>query len=90
MIKFDENMIEVIMNSLVTESANINTDSSFREGELFINDVFRSDKEESHKINYSYNSGFYNGKYSMRRKMLLMIEDKLRSCLQLIEEGDSE
>lgn len=85
---FNSNMIEVIMNKMVEESKDVMTDPAYNEGINFITDIFRSSGEDMNRLKYSYNSGFYQGKYSMRRKMLMLFEDTLNTVLQIIEEGD--
>ena len=86
---FDDNMVNVIMSKVVEESKSIITDPAYNEGMNFITDIFRSSGEDMNRLKYSYNSGFYQGKYSMRRKMLLMFEDILGSVLNMLKEGEA-
>lgn len=88
MIKFDGNMVSVIMNKAIEESKDITTYNAYDEGLSFITDLFRANNEDLNRLKYSYNSGFYQGKYSMRRKMLMMFEDVLGTVLNMLEEGE--
>lgn len=85
---FDDNMVNVIMSKVVEESKSIITDPAYNEGMNFITDIFRSSGEDMNRLKYSYNSGFYQGKYSMRRKMLVMFEDILGTVADMMEEGE--
>lgn len=85
---FDENMISVIMNKVVEESKDVMTDQAYNEGLNFITNVFRSSNEDMNRLKYSYNSGFFQGKYAMRRKMLMMFEDILETVVNMLEEGE--
>lgn len=87
MIKFDDSTVNVIMTKVVEESKDIMTDPAYNEGLNFITDIFRSSGEDMNRLKYSYNSGFYQGKYAMRRKMLMMFEDVLGTVLNMLEEG---
>ena len=89
MMKFDQNMVSVNMNKAVEESKDITTYNAYDEGLSFITDLFRANNEDLNRLKYSYNSGFYQGKYSMRRKMLLMFEDILGSVLNMLKEGEA-
>ena len=87
---FDDNMVNVIMSKVVEESKSIITDPAYNEGMNFITDIFRSSGEDMNRLKYSYNSGFYQGKYSMRRKMLVMFEDILGTVVNMLEEGEKD
>lgn len=87
---FNENMVSVIMNKVVEESKDVMTDQAYNEGLNFITNVFRSSNEDMNRLKYSYNSGFYQGKYSMRRKMLMMFEDILETVVNMLEEGEKD
>lgn len=84
---FDENMVSVIMSKVVEESKDVMTDRAYNEGLNYITDVFRSNNEDMNRLKYSYNSGFFQGKYTMRRKMLMMFEDILGTVVNMLEEG---
>ena len=85
---FDNNMVNVIMNKVVEESKDVMTDRAYNEGLNFIMDVFRSNIEDMNRLEYAYNSGFYQGKYSMRRKMLRLFGDILGTVANMLEEGE--
>ena len=85
---FDSNMVNVIMNKVVEESKDVMTDRAYNEGLNFITDVFRSNNEDMNRLKYAYTSGFYQGKYSMRRKMLMLFEDVLGTVCNMLEEGE--
>ena len=85
---FDENMVSVIMSKVVEESKDVMTDRAYNEGLNFITDVFRSSNEDMNRLKYSYNSGFFQGKYAMRRKMLMLFEDILGTVANMLEEGE--
>lgn len=87
---FDENMVSVIMSKVVEESKDVMTDRAYNEGLNFITDVFRSSNEDMNRLKYSYNSGFFQGKYAMRRKMLMMFEDILGTVVNMLEEGEKD
>lgn len=87
---FDDNMVSVIMTKVVEESKSIITDPAYNEGMNFITDIFRSSGEDMNRLKYSYNSGFYQGKYSMRRKMLIMFEDILGTVADMLKEGEKD
>ena len=87
---FNENMVSVIMNKVVEESKDVMTDQAYNEGLNFITNVFRSSNEDMNRLKYSYNSGFYQGKYSMRRKMLMMFEDIVETVVNMLEEGEKD
>lgn len=87
---FDENMVSVIMSKVVEESKDVMTDRAYNEGLNFITDVFRSSNEDMNRLKYSYNSGFFQGKYAMRRKMLMLIEDILGTVANMLEEGEKD
>lgn len=86
---FDENMVSVIMSKVVEESKDVMTDRAYNEGLNFITDVFRSNNEDMNRLKYSYNSGFFKGKYAMRRKMLMLFEDILGTVANMLEEGEA-
>lgn len=86
---FDENMVQVIINKVVEESKDVMTDRAYSEGLNFIADVFRSSNEDMNRLKYSYNSGFFQGKYAMRRKMLMLFEDILGTVVNMLEEGEN-
>ena len=85
---FDENMVQVIINKVVEESKDVMTDRAYNEGLNYIMDVFRSNNEDMNRLKYSYNSGFFQGKYAMRRKMLMLFEDILGTVANMLEEGE--
>ena len=87
---FDENMVSVIMSKVVEESKDVMTDRAYNEGLNFITDVFRSSNEDMNRLKYSYNSGFFQGKYAMRRKMLMLFEDILGTVANMLEEGEKD
>ena len=87
---FDENMVSVIMDKVVEESKDVMTDRAYNEGLNFITDVFRSNNEDMNRLKYSYNSGFFQGKYAMRRQMLIMFEDILGSVVNILEGEEDE
>lgn len=89
-MKFDENMVSVIMDKVVEESKDVMTDRAYNEGLNFITDVFRSNNEDMNRLKYSYNSGFFQGKYAMRRKMLIMFEDILGTVVNMLEGEEDE
>lgn len=85
---FDENMVQVIINKVVEESKDVMTDRAYNEGLNYITDVFRSNNEDMNRLKYAYNSGFFQGKYAMRRKMLILFEDILGTVVNMLEEGE--